>query len=178
MLLFLLYSQIKNMSNKNYILSKEAANQKLQRLALEVAEELNEDNNDLIILGIKESGMIIAEKIAQLVKQYLPQSIQVFPIRINKHNPKDVAIEANINFEGKTILLCDDVANSGKTLLYALNPLLETYPKSIQILVLVERSHKRFPVKPDFVGLSLATTLQDNIVVEIEDNEVVRAFVQ
>ena len=74
------------------------------------------------------------------------------------------------------IIIIDDVTNSGKTLLYALKPFLEYYPRKIQTLVLVERSHKTYPIHPDYVGLSLATTLQDHIYVEVKDNEITGAY--
>jgi pyrimidine operon attenuation protein/uracil phosphoribosyltransferase len=74
-------------------------------------------------------------------------------------------------------VVIDDVANSGKTLLYALKPLLEAHPKSIQTMVLVERMHKLFPVKPDYVGLSLSTTKENHIQVEVMGGELTGAFV-
>jgi pyrimidine operon attenuation protein / uracil phosphoribosyltransferase len=166
------------MSNKNYILNKEAAQLKLERLALEIAEELSGDSTELIIIGIKNSGMVIAEKIGELLKKYLTNIPTIISASLNKANPNEVDLSANLNFEGKNIIVCDDVANSGKTLLYALKPLLHVHPKRIQILVLVERMHKLFPIKPDYVGLSIATTLQDHIVVEIEEGEVLGAFIQ
>ncbi|MFX8624421.1 phosphoribosyltransferase family protein, partial [Acinetobacter baumannii] len=81
------------------------------------------------------------------------------------------------DFNDKNVLIVDDVANSGKTLLYALKPLLSFHPKRIQTLVLVERMHKLFPVKPDYVGLSVATTLQDMIIVEVANNEINGAYI-
>jgi len=72
----------------------------------------------------------------------------------------------------------DDVAMSGKTLLYAMQPFLAFYPKKIQTLVLVERSHKAFPVKPDYVGLSIATTLQEHIYVETEGEVIKGAYLE
>ena len=76
------------------------------------------------------------------------------------------------------ILLIDDVTNSGKTLMYAIKPLLNFYPRRIQTLVLIERMHKLFPIKPDYVGLSVATTMQDHIHVQVNNNEVIGAFVE
>ena len=78
---------------------------------------------------------------------------------------------------GINIVVIDDVANSGRTLLYALKPLLEAHPKSIQTMVLVERMHKLFPVKPDYVGLSLSTTKENHIQVEVLNDELIGAFV-
>jgi pyrimidine operon attenuation protein/uracil phosphoribosyltransferase len=81
-----------------------------------------------------------------------------------------------MDFNNLNIVLADDVSNSGKTLLYALKPLLQYHPKTIRTLVLVERMHKLFPIKPDHVGLSIATTLQSHIQVEVVDGEVTGAF--
>jgi pyrimidine operon attenuation protein/uracil phosphoribosyltransferase len=76
------------------------------------------------------------------------------------------------------VILIDDVSNSGKTLLYAIKPFLNSSPKKIQTLVLVERSHNLFPVKPDYVGLSVATTLQEHIYVEVDKGRVKGAWLE
>ena len=73
------------------------------------------------------------------------------------------------------MLLVDDVCNSGKTLLYALKPLLEQHPAKIEIMVLVDRMYKQFPVKPNFVGLSVATTLEDYIEVTVDNGNILEA---
>ncbi|MEJ7769041.1 MAG: phosphoribosyltransferase family protein, partial [Chitinophagaceae bacterium] len=78
--------------------------------------------------------------------------------------------------DDSVIILIDDVTNSGKTLLYALKPFLAHHPKKIQTLTLVERSHKLFPVSSDYVGISLATTLQEHIFVEVENGQVSGAY--
>jgi pyrimidine operon attenuation protein/uracil phosphoribosyltransferase len=166
------------MPYKKYILTKETAALKLQRLALEVAEKLSNATSELVIIGVKNSGMTIAEKIGALLKEHLTKPIKVLAVNLHKAQPQEVLLSEEIDLNNKNILICDDVTNSGKTLLYALKPLLNYHPTSIQTLVLVERMHNQFPVNPDFVGLSLATTLQDNIVVEIENNEVIGAYIE
>jgi pyrimidine operon attenuation protein/uracil phosphoribosyltransferase len=83
-----------------------------------------------------------------------------------------------MDFTNKVIILVDDVANSGKTLLYALKPFLAFHPKKIQMLVLVERSHNSFPVHPDYVGLSVSTTLQEHIYVEVEEGKIAGTYLQ
>lgn len=147
-------------------------------MALQVAEEFINDHTPIIVLGIQQAGNVIAEKIGSLIQQYLSVPVSILPLNINKQKPTEITLDNCIDFNNKNILVCDDVANTGKTLLYSLKPLLEKNPKSISVLVLVERSHKRFPIKPDFVGLSLATTLQENIVVEIEHGEIMGAYVE
>jgi len=164
------------MPDKKYILDKVTADQKLHRLALEVAEQFDK-NDALIIIGIKTSGLVIGEKIGTIVKQYIP-SVKVISATLDKRTPKDITFSEEIDFNGKSILITDDVSNSGKTMLYVLKPLLSFHPKRIQTLVLVERMHKQFPVKPDYVGSSIATTLQDHIYVEVENGEITGAYVQ
>lgn len=165
------------MSTKNYVLTAEQVSYKLHRLALEVAEHLQDETEPLIIIGVLNKGMVIAEKLGELIKPYLNIQVEIISASLNKDMPADVTLSKNIDFNNKNILIVDDVANSGKTLLYVLKPLLAFYPKRIQTLVLVERMYKLYPVKPDYVGLSIATTLQDHIQVEVEDNKIVGAYV-
>jgi len=166
------------MDGKRNILSKEVADQKLQRLALEVAEQLSGDDAPLILIGIRKSGSVIAEKIGALLKPYVQVPIQIISASFDKHVPKEITLTEEPDFTDKNILLIDDVTNSGKTLLYAIKPLLNFYPRRIQTLVLIERMHKLFPIKPDYVGLSVATTMQDHIHVQVSNNEVIGAFVE
>ncbi len=165
------------MADKKYILSKEAAEQKLHRMTLELAEQLNGDMVPVILIGIRNSGTVIADKIGALLKQYVTSEVRIISASLDKTMPKEVILSEMPDFNNLHVVIVDDVTNSGKTLLYALKPLLDYHPKSIQTLVLVERMHKLYPVKPDYVGLSVATTLQDHIQVEVENGEVLGAYV-
>lgn len=165
------------MPDRNYILDKEASARKLQRMALELAEHLNGDKTPVVILGIRNSGSVIAEQVCTHLKKFVSNPIQTATIALDKSLPKEVTLSEPINFNGLHVIIVDDVTNSGRTLLYALKPLLDFHPKSIQTLVLVERMHKLFPVKPDFVGLSVATTIQDHIQVEVKDGEIEGAYI-
>ncbi len=165
------------MKDKRNILSKEVAAKKIERMALEVAENLSGDNTPLVLIGIKPHGMVIAEKTGALLKPYISGGIKIISVSFDKEDPREIILSEEIDFNGKNILLIDDVCNSGKTLLYALKPLLGFYPKRIQTMVLIERMHKLFPVKTDYVGSSLATTLQDFIYVEAEGDEITGAFI-
>ena len=166
------------MTDKKYILNKDVAAQKMQRMALEIAEQLSDDSTELIIIGIRNSGMVIAQRMGLLVQQYLKAPIKIISLTLDKHQPNEVILsEPNLDFNNKNIILVDDVANSGKTLLYALKPLLAFHPKRIQTLVLVERMHKLFPINSDYIGLTIATTLQDHIQVEVKDGEVEGAYI-
>jgi len=164
-------------SSKNIILTKDLAEKKLQRIALEIAGQLHGDKGELIIIGITGSGMVIAEKINHLLKPLLSVPIQIISCTLNKKLPSEITYSESVDFNDKNVLLVDDVSNSGRTLLYALKPLLNFYPRRIQTLSLVERMHKSFPIKIDYIGLSIATTLQDHIHVEVENGEVTGAYI-
>ena len=165
------------MADKKYILSKETAEKKLRRMALEVAER-NYGEQQLVLVGVKENGSIIANKVSNFLKDVFKGEVIVVTLALDKKHPAAITIEPNIDFNNKVILLIDDVANSGKTMLYALKPLLESYPKKIQTLALLERTHKSFPIDVDYVGLSISTTLDEHIFVEVEGAEVVGAWMQ
>lgn len=165
------------MGKGNYILSKEAAREKLHRMALEIAEQISEDKVPLVLIGVRQSGLVIAEKIAGLLKNYISVPVQLLSVTLDKQQPSEVTLSETIDLNNKNIVVMDDVSNSGRTLLYALKPLLQYFPNRIQTLVLVERMHKLYPIKPDYVGLSVATTLQDHIQVEVENGEIIGAYV-
>jgi pyrimidine operon attenuation protein/uracil phosphoribosyltransferase len=165
------------MANKKYILTKETAGQKLRRMALEVVER-NYGEQQLVLVGIKDNGLIIAHKISDYLKEVFTGEIIVAALTMDKKNPATISVEPAMDFNGKIILLIDDVANSGKAMLYALKPFLETHPKKIQTLALVERTHKSFPIDLDYVGLSFSTTLDEHIYVEVEGTDVVGAWME
>jgi pyrimidine operon attenuation protein/uracil phosphoribosyltransferase len=163
------------MSEKNYILSKDVAERKLKRMALEILEQ-NSNENNIVLVGIRENGLIIASIIANLLKELSTKKIELIGLTIDKNNPIDAQIDQYEEFLNKVVIVVDDVINSGKTMLYALKPLLNFSPKKIQILVMVARSYNKFPIHPDYVGISLSTTLQEHIFVEVENQTIFGAY--
>lgn len=163
------------MANRKYILSKETAEKKLRRMALEIIEN-NYGEKQLILAGIRDSGTVVARCVRQKLQELSSIKTELISIKLDKHKPKEVTLSKKSDFTGNVIIVMDDVVNSGQTLLYALKPFLEFHPKKIQTLVLVERSHKNFPIRPDYVGLSVSTTLQEHIVVEVEKDAVKGAY--
>ena len=145
-------------------------------MALEIAER-NEGVKEIIIIGIKENGIFIAKKIEEYLQLNFSGVVKTIALSLNKKNPDAVLLSEEISLNNKVILLVDDVANSGKTMLYALKPLLQQHPSQIQTLALVERTHKLFPVALNYVGLSVSTTAEENIVVTVLDGEVTGASI-
>ena len=162
---------------KNYILGAEIAEKKLKRMAFEILEN-NYGETGFVLAGIRESGTVIAQVIQKLLNEIAGIKPELITVSLDKKNPKEVTLNRQPDFHNQVIILIDDVSNSGKTLLYAIKPFLDLNPKKIQTLVLVERSHNAFPVKPDYVGLSVATTLQEHIYVEVEDGRVKGAWLE
>jgi pyrimidine operon attenuation protein / uracil phosphoribosyltransferase len=159
------------------ILTKTSADKKLRRMALEIAER-NADKPAIIIIGIKDNGLFIAKKIEQFLQPIFHGTVKTISLSINKKSPERIELSEEVNLQNQAILLVDDVANSGRTMLYALAPLLERYPSQIETLALVERTHKLFPVALNYVGLSVSTKEEENIEVMVDGGEVMGAVIK
>ena len=146
-------------------------------MAYEIIEN-NTGENMLVLAGIRESGTVMAKNIQALLAEISDIKTDLFIVSLDKHKPSKVVLNKEGNFDDQVVIVIDDVAMSGKTLLYAMQPFLAFHPKKIQTLVLVERSHKAFPVKPDYVGLSIATTLQEHIYVEAAGEVIKGAYLE
>jgi len=158
------------------ILDRETADRKLRRMALEIAER-NTGIQSVLLVGIKENGVHIARQLGNHLTAagIVPTFIE---LSINKKSPGEIRLSAQPDRLVQPIILVDDVANSGRTMLYALKPLLDLMPTKIETLALVERTHKKFPITVDYVGMSVATTSEQNIVVEVDDGKVIGALLQ
>jgi pyrimidine operon attenuation protein/uracil phosphoribosyltransferase len=163
------------METKNVILTQDVIEKKIERIAYEIYEH-NSDEQEIILAGIWDRGSILAHKIARILQQISPLKIKLIELKLDKSHPDAVEVSEKIDFNGKVIVLIDDVAHSGRTMLYALKPLLEFLPKKIQSAVLVDRKHKSFPLSVDFVGYSLATMQQEMVMVDVEGEEIKSAY--
>lgn len=161
--------------SKNYILNSEVAAKKLERMAYEILEN-NMDEQKLVFAGIRDRGSAIARRMQQYFGAISEIPVEVIRVDLEKIKPDKVVLSKEMDFDNAVVILMDDVASSGETLTFALKPFLRFHPKKIQTLVLVERSHKMFPIHSDYVGLSIASTLQDHIFVEVEGDEVTGAY--
>ena len=163
------------MENRNVILTGEVIEKKIERIAYEIYEH-NYDEPSIILAGIWDRGSLITQKIADHLRRIAPFDVEVMEIRLDKLSPGEVTLSKTIDFSGKVIVVIDDVANSGRTMLYAIKPFLAYLPKKIQTAVLVDRRHKSFPLSVDFVGYSLATTPQNMVMVDVEGEEIASAY--
>ncbi|HSK11953.1 MAG TPA: phosphoribosyltransferase family protein [Phnomibacter sp.] len=162
---------------KKYILDGKQADLKIKRMAFQVLEE-NFDAGQIILAGIAPNGSLIAEKLKEILQPHFAGPILMQEIQMDKKHPEEIFVSPARPLDGNVVVIVDDVANSGRTLTYAIRPYLDAHPKSIQTLVLVDRTHKKFPIQPDYVGLSLASTLQEYIDLDVENGEIKGAWMQ
>ena len=156
------------------ILYQKQISQKIKRLAIEILEH-NYDESEIILAGINNNGVNFAQLIINELVSLTDKKIILTSIRLNPANPlaTEVVLELPVTeLQGKAIIVVDDVANTGRTLFYAIKPLLDILPKKIETAVLVDRKHKAFPIAITYYGLSLATTLQEHIDVKLEESSV------
>ena len=153
---------------KQIILDSEAIRLKIKRMATQVVEQ-NYGETELVLLGITDRGYYLAELLVAELKSFAIK-VHLGAITLNKVKPLAEPIQLSLTpeqLQNKSIIIVDDVANSGQTLFYALKPLMDLPLKKLQVAVLVDRQHKQFPIAPDIIGYSLSTTLQERIDVEI-----------
>jgi pyrimidine operon attenuation protein/uracil phosphoribosyltransferase len=160
------------------ILSPAQVARKIKRLAIEIHANHIEDK-ELYFAGINDKGLKFATIVSDELSNISQIKIHRFGIKLNPAEPLIKEIEATLDIkslEGSKIILFDDVANTGRTFFYACKPFLSIIPSKLETAALIDRKHKSFPVHIDYVGLSLATTLHDNIEVIFKENNVVEAF--
>ena len=158
------------MTTKSKILNIQEINQKLKRLAWQVYEK-NSAEKEIIVVGISERGLILAKQLADHIHEISNIKTKISHLELDKDNPYNKGVSLNLKemeYSNKVVILVDDVLNSGKTLMYAAKHFLTTRLTRLSIMVLVDRNHNRYPIKADFIGLSLATTLQEYINVELK----------
>lgn len=157
--------------SQNIILNHQEIEHKIKRIAYQIYETFS-DEDEIVLAGIKNSGYTFAEKIAQQLSTISHLNIKLCAIEINKNNPQQEIITSLSpeEYTNKGIVLIDDVLNSGATLIYGVKHFLNVPIKKLKTAVLVDRNHKKFPVKVDFKGISLSTSLQEHVQVVFETN--------
>lgn len=157
------------MGKESVVLQKDQIAQKTERIAYQIMEETY-DQEKIYIAGIAGNGFLFAERLVAKLKDISDQQVLLFQITVTKDAPLDDEIQLSIDdsdLSASTVILVDDVINSGRTMIYAVRRLLQNELKSLKVATLVNRTHRRFPVHADFVGINISTTLHDNITVDL-----------
>jgi pyrimidine operon attenuation protein/uracil phosphoribosyltransferase len=155
---------------KTVVLNATQVNQKIDRLAFEIHENTYTEK-EIIIAGIAGNGFKLAQLLSNRLANFSDVKVTLVQVNVNKEDP--LAINASVELEkadaeDKVVILVDDVLNSGKTLIYGIRHFLQVRLKALRTVALIDRDHKRFPVKADYVGLVLSTTLQEHVRVVLD----------
>ena len=159
--------------NRTQILSKKQIQQKLNRIAWEIFEA-NYQESVIVIAGISGNGFLIAQRLSSIIKEISEIEILLTEITINKKKPFNSPIELSLeekDYTGKVVILTDDVINSGKTMIYGVKHFLNVPIKKINTTALIDRKHPRFPIRTDYAGLVLSTSIKDHVAVELGEDE-------
>lgn len=154
------------------VLNHKQVGQKITRMAFEIYERNLHASGGMVVAGISGMGTILGHLLATELRKISPLQVEEVEVILDKQavTATEIQLSNPIALKGKTIILVDDVLNTGKTLVYALKPFLEHEVEKIEIAVLVNRSHGLFPVKPDYTGFELATTYNEHIRVDFSGN--------
>jgi pyrimidine operon attenuation protein/uracil phosphoribosyltransferase len=159
------------------ILDKETIALKLRRMAYEIWER-NSEEKEITIIGIEQGGKIVANNLVAILGEICKLKVHTMSININKKKPLNHALDIDQNLNGRSVILVDDVVNSGKTIIYSLHAILSYDLKKVMVAVLVDRKHKSFPIASDIVGHSVATTLQEHIEVETSGDDIEAVYLE
>ncbi len=158
---------------QNKILSHEQIQHKIRRIAYQIYES-NVSEKRIIVAGIVGGGLNFATKLKEILEDITNAEIVLCTVMMDKGNPLKSGVTTSIpeeDYKNKSVVLVDDVLNSGTTLIYGVHHFLKTPLKRLKTAVLVNRNHKKYPVKADFKGISLSTSLQEQIIVEFKKED-------
>ena len=155
-------------AEKNIILTHQQIEHKIERIAYQIYES-NVEESEIVIAGIDKNGFLLAKKLKLYLNKISEINCVICKVSMDKKNPLN-KIETSISkddYRNKSLVLVDDVLNSGSTLMYGVRYFLDVPLKKFKTAVLVNRNHKKHPVKADFKGLSLSTSLKEHINVNL-----------
>ena len=155
---------------QNVILSHQKIQHKVRRIAYQIYEA-NVNEKEIVIAGIESGGLKFAKKIQNVLRSITNAEITLCKVTMNKENPLESEVKTSIPeeaYKSKSVVLVDDVLNSGTTLIYGVHHFLRTPLKQLKTAVLVDRNHKKYPVKADYKGISLSTSLQEHVHVKFQ----------
>ena len=153
----------------NIILTHQEINHKIKRIAYQIYEN-NVNETEIILAGIDKNGYILAKKLKSVLSKISTIQPKLCKVSIDKKNPRNtIGTSLSVDeYSNKSVVLIDDVLNSGTTLVYGVKHFLDVPLKQFKTAVLVNRNHKKYPVKADFKGISLSTSLHEHIDVNLE----------
>ena len=155
----------------NVILNSNQIGQKIKRLSYELYEN-NLEEKKVILFGLNSNGNILSNRIKKNLDNLFPVNIESYNLKVDVNNSKFNKLDLERDsLNGKVVIIVDDVLNSGKTIAYSINLILPFYPKKIEVAVLVDRSHKNFPILAKYSGVKLNTTINEHVKIDFKKNK-------
>ena len=160
------------------ILNKVQISQKIRRIAYQIYET-NSSEKEVILAGIVGNGFLLTQKLVEVLEEISNLKVTICEVIIDKKKPlKPISTSLHVeDYKNKSLVLVDDVLSSGTTLIYGIKHFLDVPLKRFKTAVLVNRNHKKYPVKADFKGISLSTSIKEHIQVEFSKNEAIAYLV-
>ena len=159
--------------DKKKILTNSQIKRKIKRISLQIIES-NVEEKEVVLAGIEQNGFLLAKELNKMITELSNLNIKLCSLKIDKKNPlNNISISLNSSeYRNKSIVVVDDVLNSGSTLMYAAKHFLDTELRQLKTAVLVDRNHKKYPIKADFKGVSLSTSIQNHVKVQFDKNSI------
>ena len=155
----------------NVILNSNQISRKIKRLSYELYEN-NLEEKKVILFGINSNGNILSNRVKKNLDNLFSVNIESYNLKIDVNNSKLNKLDLERDsLNGKVVIIVDDVLNSGKTIAYSINLILPFYPKKIEVAVLVDRSHKNFPILAKYSGVKLNTTINEHVKIDFKKNK-------
>ncbi len=162
-------------ATRTRVLDHERVQRKLMRIAMQLHEE-NHGEKRIVLVGIAPRGVVVARRLMHLLEQEGGPASDLVELTLDKDDPLGGPIQLSApleNLQDRVVVLVDDVLMSGRTLMHAAAHLVGAKLKKLTTVVLVDRRHRTFPIRADIVGLTLSTTMQEHISVELGDQDAV-----
>ena len=159
-----------NNNNNNIILDNQDVENKIKRISLEILED-NIDQKKLIFFGVSKNGIIIAKKIINLISEYSEINFEMVGVEIDLNSVNPLEFERDFKINNKSVIIVSDVSQSAKTLQVIISGLMSLDPFKIKTAVMINRDHSLFPVKIDFSGLNLSTSMNEHVNVKVNKDE-------
>lgn len=162
---------------ENIVMNNETLKRTLRRLSYEIIEK-HKNLDNVILMGIKNKGVIIATIIASMIQDIEGKNIEKVDIDISGYRDdqkttqdKNVNKKAiNIDINGKIIILIDDVLFTGRSVRAAMDAIIDLgRPKAIELLILIDRGHRQLPIRADYIGKNLPTSISETVKVSLSD---------
>jgi pyrimidine operon attenuation protein/uracil phosphoribosyltransferase len=153
------------------ILNAEQIRQKIRRIAFQIYET-NFEESAIILAGIAGEGFVLAQALAEEVRSIAPFSVEIVELTLDKSQAAQPAVTitpTDYVYTNKVVIVVDDVLYTGRTLAFSLQPFLSIPLHKLQVAVLIDRNHPRYPVAADYKGYELSTTLTEHVDVVLSD---------